>query len=209
MPRGDWLIGHDRTKVATERIYGAAAELIAHHGYDAFTIEALATKIHCSPATTYRYAGGKAAIRDAVTLRLSSRIVNTVRKAIDGLTGPERIMTAVAVALERMRSRMLCCSVPEDFFACEADIEVFPRAVRSTTGMCAKAPRQTMPMATPRQLVHGVAPPPLADRRRPRNSSQRLLRATSIHRAVIPQPQRVIFCGFLRRNDARRSRRSI
>ena len=107
MTRGDWLIGHDRTKVATERIYTAAAELIARHGYDAFTIEALATKVHCSPATIYRYAGGKAAIRDAVTLRLSSRIVNTIRKAIDGLTGPERITTAVVIALERMRSEPL------------------------------------------------------------------------------------------------------
>jgi AcrR family transcriptional regulator len=107
MTRDDWLIGQDRTMVATERIYAAAAELIARRGYDAFTIEALATKVHCSPATVYRYAGGKAAIREAVTLRLSSRIVDAVREAIDGLTGSERIVTAVAVALERMRAEPL------------------------------------------------------------------------------------------------------
>jgi AcrR family transcriptional regulator len=107
MTRDDWLIGQDRASAATERIYAAAAELIARRGYDALTIEALAAKVHCSPATVYRHAGGKAAIRDAVTLRLSSRIVDTVRASIDGLTGAERIVTAVAVALERMRSEPL------------------------------------------------------------------------------------------------------
>ena len=105
--RSDWLIGPDRTGVATERIYTAAAALIARHGYDAFTIDALAAKVHCSPATVYRYVGGKAAIRDAVTLRLASRIVDAVRKAIDGLAGEERIVTAVAVALESIRSEPL------------------------------------------------------------------------------------------------------
>lgn len=105
--RSDWLIGPDRRAVATERIYTAAAALIANQGYDAFTIDALAARVHCSPATVYRYVGGKAAIRDAVTVRLSTRIVDTVRKAIDGLTGEERIVTAVAVALERMRSEPL------------------------------------------------------------------------------------------------------
>ncbi len=93
--------------MAIERIYNAAAELIARHGYAAFTIEALAAKVHCSPATVYRYVGGKAAIRDAVTVRQSSLIVDTVRTAIEGLTGPERIVTAVGVALERMRSEPL------------------------------------------------------------------------------------------------------
>jgi AcrR family transcriptional regulator len=107
MTRDDWLIGRDRTTAATERIYAAAAELIARRGYDAFTIEALATRVHCSPATVYRHAGGKAAIREAVTLRLSSRIVDAVRTAIDGLTGSERIVTAVTVALERMRAEPL------------------------------------------------------------------------------------------------------
>jgi AcrR family transcriptional regulator len=105
--RSDWLIGPDRQTVATDRIYTAAAALIARHGYDAFTIAALAAKVHCSPATVYRYVGGKAAIRNAVTLRLSTRVVDSVRAAIDGLTGSERIETAVVVALERMRSEPL------------------------------------------------------------------------------------------------------
>jgi AcrR family transcriptional regulator len=107
MSREDWLIGQDRASAAAERIYSAAAELIARHGFDAFTIEALARKVHCSPATIYRHAGGKAVIRDAVTLRLASRILGTVREAIEGLTGSERIVTASAVALQYIRAEPL------------------------------------------------------------------------------------------------------
>jgi AcrR family transcriptional regulator len=102
--RIDWLIGPDRQTVATERIYTAAAALISRNGYDAFTIAALAAKVHCSPATVYRYVGGKAAIRNAVILRLSTSVVDSVRTAIDGMTGRQRIETAVVVALERIRS---------------------------------------------------------------------------------------------------------
>ncbi len=104
MAQDDWLIGRDRGTEATRRIYTAAAEMISRHGYDAFTIEALAANVHCSPATVYRHAGGKAAIRDAVIGIHAGRIMGAVRDAIDGLNGPERVVTATAVALQRMRS---------------------------------------------------------------------------------------------------------
>lgn len=104
MPQNDWLLGRDRRSEAAERIYAAAADLISHVGYDAFTIEALAAKAHCSPATIYRHAGGKAAIRDAVVAIQANRIVDTVRDAIKDLTGPDRVVTATILALQRMRS---------------------------------------------------------------------------------------------------------
>src|SRR5215469_9172339 len=104
MPRHDWLVGRDRQSEAAERIYAAAGELITRRGYDAFTIEALATKVHCSPATIYRHAGGKAAIRDVVVAIQSARIVDTVREAIKDLTGPDRVVTATIVALQRLQS---------------------------------------------------------------------------------------------------------
>ena len=104
MPQNDWLLGRDRRGEAAERIYAAAADLISHVGYDAFTIEALAAKVHCSPATIYRHAGGKAAIRDAVVAIQANRIVDTVRDAIKDLTGPDRVVTATILALERMHS---------------------------------------------------------------------------------------------------------
>jgi AcrR family transcriptional regulator len=95
----DWLVGRDRRDEATERIYAAAADLISRNGFDTFTIEALAKKAHCSPATIYRHVGGKTAIRDAVTVRLSARIVAAVRRTIKDLRGPDRVVTAVVVAL--------------------------------------------------------------------------------------------------------------
>ena len=60
--RQDWLIGGDRRTEAVERIFAAAAQLVSQQGFDAFTIEALSTKAHCSPATIYRHVGGKAVI---------------------------------------------------------------------------------------------------------------------------------------------------
>lgn len=104
MPRNDWLVGRDRRSEAAERIYAAAADLIARRGYEAFTIEDLATKVHCSPATIYRHAGGKAAIRDSVVAIQSARIVDTVREAIKDLKGPDRVVTATIVALQRLQS---------------------------------------------------------------------------------------------------------
>lgn len=104
MAHDDWLVGRDRAGAATERIYAAAADLIAHAGYDAFTIDALAAKVHCSPATIYRHAGGKTAIRDAVVAINATRILGSVRDAIDDLTGPQRVVTATIVALQRIRS---------------------------------------------------------------------------------------------------------
>ncbi|OBH95865.1 TetR/AcrR family transcriptional regulator [Mycobacterium sp. E2733] len=104
MPNNDWLLGRDRRSEAAERIHAAAADLISHVGYDAFTIEALAESVHCSPATIYRHAGGKAAIRNAVVAIQATRIVDTVRDAIKDLTGPDRVVTATILALQCMRS---------------------------------------------------------------------------------------------------------
>jgi AcrR family transcriptional regulator len=104
MPRHDWLVGRDRRSEAAERIYAAAADLIARRGYDAFTIEALAAQVHCSPATIYRHAGGKAAIRDAVVAIQAARIVDTARHAIKDLKGPDRVVTATIVALQGLQS---------------------------------------------------------------------------------------------------------
>jgi AcrR family transcriptional regulator len=104
MPRSDWLVGGDRRSAAAERIYAAATDLIARDGMDAFDIDTLASRVHCSRATIYRCAGGKRQIRDAVMVRAASRIVDSVRRAVDGLTGSERIVTAITVALGEIRS---------------------------------------------------------------------------------------------------------
>lgn len=102
--RADWLVGGDRRAEAAERIYAAAAEMAARDGFDSLDIDALAARVHCSRATIYRHAGGKAQIRDAVLARLAAAIVGEVRRAVDGLAGAQRVLTAVTVALQRIRA---------------------------------------------------------------------------------------------------------
>lgn len=104
MARDDWVLGRSRQEAASERIYAVATELIARKGLDAFTIDALAARVHCSPATVYRHVGGKANIRDEVLIRAASRIIDAVRRAVENLSGTERIVTAITVALAEIRS---------------------------------------------------------------------------------------------------------
>jgi AcrR family transcriptional regulator len=107
VPRSDWLIGGDRATVAVERIYDAATELVARDGMEALDVDTLAARVHCSRATIYRHAGGKAEIRDAGLVRAAARIVETVRDAVDGLSGADRIAQAITVALKQIRSHPL------------------------------------------------------------------------------------------------------
>ena len=107
MARNDWLIGGDRRGEAAERIYAAATDLVSRNGFENFSIDALAAAVHCAPATIYRNAGGKKAILEAVTMRMSARIVEAVRTAIENLQGADRVATAIAVALARIRAEPL------------------------------------------------------------------------------------------------------
>lgn len=100
----DWVVGASRREAGSERIYAAALDLIVGDGLDNFDIDTLAARVHCSRATIYRYAGGKKHIRDTVLLRLAADIVDTVRQAVEGLSGTERVVTAVIVALEQIRN---------------------------------------------------------------------------------------------------------
>ena len=103
MATDDWLVG-DRRAAAAERIYAAATELIARDGIEALDIAVLEERVHCSRATIYRHVGGKAKIREAVLARIADRIIEAVRSAVAGLSGPERVVTAVMVALEKIRA---------------------------------------------------------------------------------------------------------
>ena len=100
----DWLAGGNRHELAAERIYGAATSLIARRGLDRFDLDSLAEAAHCSRATIYRHAGGKTQIRDEVLARSARRINSAVIKAADGLTGGDRVVEAISVALREIRS---------------------------------------------------------------------------------------------------------
>jgi AcrR family transcriptional regulator len=104
MSRDDWLFDGGRHATATERIYAVATELIVRDGFDTFSVEALAARTHCSRATIYRYVGGKKQIRDAVLASTAARIIETVRTSVEGRAGPERVLTAIEVAVAEIRS---------------------------------------------------------------------------------------------------------
>ena len=104
MAKSDWLVGQDRNAAAAERIYSAASDIVSRKGFDALTIDALAQKVHCSTATIYRHVGGKTAVVEAVTARLSRQILQAVRVAIADL---DRVVTAVVVALDLIRAEPL------------------------------------------------------------------------------------------------------
>lgn len=104
MARDDWLFDDGRRTVATERFYTKAGEMIFRDGFDAFNVDALASATHCSRATVYRYVGGKKQIRDAVLSRAAARIVAAVRDGVHGLTGHDRVLTAIEIAVDRIRS---------------------------------------------------------------------------------------------------------
>ena len=79
-------------------------ELIVDGGLASFDIDSLAARAHCSRATIYRHVGGKAEIRDGVLIRGAARIVDTVRRTVEGMSGPDRVVTAIAVALDEIIS---------------------------------------------------------------------------------------------------------
>jgi AcrR family transcriptional regulator len=100
----DWLAGGDRTELATERIYAAAAESAALHGLDRLSIDDIAARVGCSRATVYRHVGGKRQLRDGVLARSIARIGAEVAAVVDGLDGEERIARAVLVSLDTIRT---------------------------------------------------------------------------------------------------------
>jgi AcrR family transcriptional regulator len=100
----DWLIGEDRRAAAAERIYDAAADLIARHGFDRLDIDSLAKRAHCSRATLYRHVGGKAQIREQILVRSAGRINQAVLAAASGLPKRERVIEAITVAIREIRA---------------------------------------------------------------------------------------------------------
>jgi len=105
--RKDWVLRADRSAEARDRIMSTASAFVSRNGFDAFTINALAAELNCSPATIYRHAGGKAEILERLIFAFSQRIIGSIRQAIAGMEGPERVATAIIVALDLMRGEPL------------------------------------------------------------------------------------------------------
>jgi AcrR family transcriptional regulator len=145
VPRDDWLVGGDRRAIAAERIYAAATDMITREGLDTFDIDRLAKRVHCSRATIYRYVGGKAEIRDAVVARTASRIIETVRQTVDTMSGPERVVTAITVALRLIRAdplyQLMISSVRANEMVWLTGSPLLARFATDLTGLAASDPQ--------------------------------------------------------------------
>jgi AcrR family transcriptional regulator len=145
VPRDDWLVGGDRRAIAAERIYAAATDMITREGFDTFDIDRLANRVHCSRATIYRYVGGKAEIRDAVVARTASRIIETVRHTVETMSGPERVVTAITVALKLIRAdplyQLMISSVRANEVVWLTGSPLLARFATDLTGLTASDPQ--------------------------------------------------------------------
>ncbi|GAB3019300.1 TetR/AcrR family transcriptional regulator [Mycobacterium bourgelatii] len=103
MSTNDWLVDGDRHAVAVERIYDAASDMIAEHGFNSLNIDKLCQKVHCSRATIYRYVGGKNEIRNVVLARAAARIADAVREELEHLSGRERLVSSIILSLQKVR----------------------------------------------------------------------------------------------------------
>ncbi|OUC78557.1 TetR/AcrR family transcriptional regulator [Gordonia lacunae] len=99
----DWLVGGERRDAARERLVAHAAALIARRGLDAFDLDELGRRAHCSRATIYRHAGGRAALIESVLATTSAPVLAAIRASIADLTGPERARTAIIETLRALR----------------------------------------------------------------------------------------------------------
>ncbi|GAB6925430.1 TetR/AcrR family transcriptional regulator [Rhodococcus erythropolis] len=100
----DWLAGGNRSELATERIFAAAAELIREQGFDRFNADDVAARAGCSRATLYRYVGGKSAIHEGLLSRGAASVASQVATAVESLHGDERIVESILVAVDAIRS---------------------------------------------------------------------------------------------------------
>ena len=95
----DWLVGGDRGDVARRRLVSQAAALIASRGLDAFSIDELAARAHCSRATIYRHAGGRAQLIEAVLSTTAAPVLESIRAEAVGTAGEERARIAITAAV--------------------------------------------------------------------------------------------------------------
>lgn len=65
--------------ITRDRILDAARDLVVNHGWDRFSLRALARAVKLSPASLYEYFDGKDAILEAVADRARHRLVDELR----------------------------------------------------------------------------------------------------------------------------------
>ena len=100
-----------RQDLSRERMYRAAAKLIARRGIANFNADEVATLAGCSRATLYRYVGGRSAIVEALMRRATDSLDQQIGHAVAGLTGPGRVVEMILAAVAATRAEPLTVQV--------------------------------------------------------------------------------------------------
>lgn len=100
-----------RQELSRERMYRAAAKLIAQDGIRHFSVDEVAARVGCSRATLYRYVGGKAAIVDAIIHRVTLSLYQQIGQAVAGFNGPDRVVEMILAAAAATRAEPLTAQV--------------------------------------------------------------------------------------------------
>jgi AcrR family transcriptional regulator len=87
-----------------DQIHLAATESVAANGFEGLSMEDVALRAGCSRATVYRRVGDKETIRDVVLTQALSRVTSLVGETVDQLTGSERLVAAMMVSLDVLRT---------------------------------------------------------------------------------------------------------
>jgi AcrR family transcriptional regulator len=100
-----------RQELFRERMYRAAAKLIAQRGITHFSADEVATEVGCSRATLYRYVGGRSAIVDAIVCRVTTSLEEQIRQAVAGFSGPDRVVEMILAAVAATRAEPVTVEV--------------------------------------------------------------------------------------------------
>ncbi|GAC51490.1 TetR/AcrR family transcriptional regulator [Gordonia amicalis] len=100
----DRLVGGDRGDAARRKLVSQAAALIATRGLDAFSVDELALRAHCSRATIYRHAGGRTALIEAVLATTAAPVLEAIHAEAAGAVGEERARVAITEAVRALRA---------------------------------------------------------------------------------------------------------
>jgi AcrR family transcriptional regulator len=100
-----------RQEMSRERMYRAAAKLIAQRGISDFGAAEVATRVGCSRATLYRYVGGRSAIVDAIVRRVTVSIEQQIGQAVARFSGPDRVVEMILAAVAATRAEPVTVQV--------------------------------------------------------------------------------------------------
>ena len=107
----DRVSGASRQDELRERMYRAAAKLIAQRGITKFSADEVAARAGCSRATLYRYLGGRSAIVAALVRRATDSLDQQIGQAVAGLNGPDRVVEMIMAAVAATRAEPLTVQV--------------------------------------------------------------------------------------------------